>query len=397
MQLAGLDRAFYLAVCKDTDELYQERIRHDAEAGLRHPGEGRAHHRRRPARRRGSARIRPGGSAASATTTPSAMAARRRSAIAAPACTPRPSRMAAGIARGTARRSTRREQEAGCAAHLYIPDLVPGEQIDAGEDWVSYRLPDGTEWRDGVPAAARPESSRTCPCRICRATIYRVGRGAGAAHRRLICTGCEAGGRWLSKVRCRGDRGWRHDPLAPPLSARRDRRALRLLRGQHRQSAGRDADRHRQVPVHRRLHARGHRRLWRHPRPDPHPCEGADPAELHGAAARLARGAGRHLLRRPVAPRHPRADPVRRHPVHPPPRPPGAALRPGADRRGASARPRRQRHVPLLPGAAERDQCRAAEGRRLHRHALSARQRVAARGQGSALHRHRLSRCRCWR
>ena len=35
MQLAGLDRAFYLAVCKDTDELYQERIRHDAEAGLR--------------------------------------------------------------------------------------------------------------------------------------------------------------------------------------------------------------------------------------------------------------------------------------------------------------------------------------------------------------------------
>ena len=35
MQMAGIDRAFYLAVCKDTDELYQERIRHDADAGLR--------------------------------------------------------------------------------------------------------------------------------------------------------------------------------------------------------------------------------------------------------------------------------------------------------------------------------------------------------------------------
>jgi hypothetical protein len=44
---------------------------------------------------------------------------------------------------------SRRDQEAGCAAHLYIPDLVPGEQVDAGEDWVGYRLADGTTWRDG--------------------------------------------------------------------------------------------------------------------------------------------------------------------------------------------------------------------------------------------------------
>ena len=44
---------------------------------------------------------------------------------------------------------SRRDQDAGCAAHLYIPDLVPGEQVDAGEDWVGYRLADGTAWRDG--------------------------------------------------------------------------------------------------------------------------------------------------------------------------------------------------------------------------------------------------------
>ena len=45
-----------------------------------------------------------------------------------------------------------REQEAGCVAHLFIPDFIAGEQEDAGEDWVSYRLRDGVEWRDGVAA-----------------------------------------------------------------------------------------------------------------------------------------------------------------------------------------------------------------------------------------------------
>jgi hypothetical protein len=45
---------------------------------------------------------------------------------------------------------TRQAQEQGCAAHLYIPALVHGGQVDAGEDWVSYTMPDGSEWRDGV-------------------------------------------------------------------------------------------------------------------------------------------------------------------------------------------------------------------------------------------------------
>lgn len=35
------------------------------------------------------------------------------------------------------------EQRAGCPKHLFIPDLVPGEQIDAGADWVKYRMNDG--------------------------------------------------------------------------------------------------------------------------------------------------------------------------------------------------------------------------------------------------------------
>jgi len=77
---------------------------------------------------------------------------------------------------------------------------VAGEQIDAGEDWVSYRLPDGTEWRDGVPAAAPPDIVSHRPCQICDCTIYRVGAGKGPHIAELICTSCQVGGRWLSKV-----------------------------------------------------------------------------------------------------------------------------------------------------------------------------------------------------
>ena len=41
------------------------------------------------------------------------------------------------------------DQRQGCGHHLYIPDLVPGEQIDAGDDHVVYRRPDGSLWTDG--------------------------------------------------------------------------------------------------------------------------------------------------------------------------------------------------------------------------------------------------------
>lgn len=47
------------------------------------------------------------------------------------------------------------EQRDGCPAHLYLPDVVPGQQTDAGDDWVSYILRDGQAWRDGVPAGTR--------------------------------------------------------------------------------------------------------------------------------------------------------------------------------------------------------------------------------------------------
>lgn len=152
MHLKGLTRAFYLAKNKDTDEYYAERVRYDA-----------AH---------GAALI--------------AKAERIRAADAAPArvsddpdyflckafgCSSYSVCHGAGWAlrncrtclhaeritygnwfcnrnRETLLRST---QERGCPNHLYLPALVPGEQIDADEtaETVTYRMASGETWIDG--------------------------------------------------------------------------------------------------------------------------------------------------------------------------------------------------------------------------------------------------------
>jgi hypothetical protein len=44
------------------------------------------------------------------------------------------------------------EQREACPAHLNIPALVPGEQVDCSEEeeWIEYRLASGEIWRDGA-------------------------------------------------------------------------------------------------------------------------------------------------------------------------------------------------------------------------------------------------------
>ncbi|RUM99003.1 oxidoreductase [Pseudaminobacter arsenicus] len=46
------------------------------------------------------------------------------------------------------------EQKAACPAHLYLPHLIDGEQIDCSEEeeWIEYRMRNGTVWRDGAAA-----------------------------------------------------------------------------------------------------------------------------------------------------------------------------------------------------------------------------------------------------
>lgn len=44
---------------------------------------------------------------------------------------------------------TVQQQLAGCADHLFLPGLIPAEQIDATGESVTYRFPNGEEWTDG--------------------------------------------------------------------------------------------------------------------------------------------------------------------------------------------------------------------------------------------------------
>lgn len=151
MHLAGLERAFYLAVCKDTDALYQERIHYDADAALRLMAKA-------------ERIIRAAEPPARISADPAWFQCRfcdHREACHGQAVPERHCRSClhstpvAGGEWHCQRHGVPLDpdtQRAGCDAHLYIPALIPGEQIDAGEDWVSYRMPDGTEWRDGVTA-----------------------------------------------------------------------------------------------------------------------------------------------------------------------------------------------------------------------------------------------------
>jgi hypothetical protein len=149
MHLAGLDRAFYLAVNKDTDELFQERVRYDAEAALRLVAR---------ADRIIASAVPP----ARITNDPAWWECRfcpHNAACHSDAVPERHCRSclhSSPTANGTWTCERQRmplplrQQRQGCSAHLFIPDLIHGEQVDAGEDWVAYRFADGTEWRDGV-------------------------------------------------------------------------------------------------------------------------------------------------------------------------------------------------------------------------------------------------------
>ena len=91
------------------------------------------------------------------------------------------------------------EQQNGCPAHLFIPELIKGEQIDAGYDWVKYRMPDGSEWIDGEQTGD-VIIERDDPCRNCGSVRFKLeeGKGPHAAH--LRCDACGRGGLWLSKA-----------------------------------------------------------------------------------------------------------------------------------------------------------------------------------------------------
>jgi hypothetical protein len=154
LRLTGITRALYVAVCKDTDEIHVERLAADREEGDRLLAKA----KRVIEAQRPPARI---------SLDPSWWQCR--------ACEHHAlchDSGAAGISCRTCLHATPieggwhcarwdrmlapAEQRQACERHLYIPDLVPGDVVDAGEDWVEYRIRGDGIWVNGARAEASP-------------------------------------------------------------------------------------------------------------------------------------------------------------------------------------------------------------------------------------------------
>jgi hypothetical protein len=79
------------------------------------------------------------------------------------------------------------EQRAGCHAHLYLPDAVPGDQFDSGDDWVAYKMRDGSTWTDQEQKAP-PEPE---PCEVCGGSKIEMINGGHGNVIEARCSMCQ--------------------------------------------------------------------------------------------------------------------------------------------------------------------------------------------------------------
>jgi hypothetical protein len=156
MHHQGLSRALYVAVNKNDDDLYIERVEYDATTALNLVAK---------AERISRAEVAP----AKLHEDPEAKAAWQCRF-----CRHRPVCHDGAFARRTCRSClhstaemdgdgrwscarhkieslSHEAQRTGCPNHLYLPSLVPGEQVDADEaaETITYRMADGQTWVDG--------------------------------------------------------------------------------------------------------------------------------------------------------------------------------------------------------------------------------------------------------
>lgn len=153
MHHTGMDRAMYLAVNKDTDEIYSERIHYDGEAALGLQAKAaRVIFSPKPLER--------------ISRDPSWFGCRycdhrdncHGSKLPEVSCRTclhsTPEQEGGWTCARWSKALTVEEQKTGCGAHLFVPDLIAGEVKDAGDDFVEYAMRDGTTWRDGRKAIA---------------------------------------------------------------------------------------------------------------------------------------------------------------------------------------------------------------------------------------------------
>jgi len=157
MHLAGLERALYIAVCKDTDELHVERIHYDRALATRILDKA----QRIIFAPRPPEKISLDPESLLCRWCPHLRVCQGRETLPERNC--RTCLSSTPLPEGGWRCERWNEmldehaQKLGCPSHLYVPDLVPGQQIDAGEAWVTYVMDDGTAWRNGFVEVEVPQ------------------------------------------------------------------------------------------------------------------------------------------------------------------------------------------------------------------------------------------------
>ena len=146
LRLTTLTRALYLAVNKNNDDLYVERVALDADYADRLLAKaGRILFAARPLDRVSED---PAGYACRMCDHAEVCRGQATAAVNCRTCLSSTPIEGGWWCERHQRALSEADQRAGCEQHLYVPDLVPGEQIDAGTDWVSYQLPGGGVWCD---------------------------------------------------------------------------------------------------------------------------------------------------------------------------------------------------------------------------------------------------------
>lgn len=156
MHLRGRSRGVYLAVCKNTDELYAERMEYDSEYCLRliSRGESIVRAENPPAKLHEDPESKMAFTCGWCKHRPVCHEGKRarvncRTCIYSTAET-------GGNALWSCARFNKplsiEEQQDGCPAHLYRPGVVDGEQIDCSEEneTITYRMKSGEIWVDGL-------------------------------------------------------------------------------------------------------------------------------------------------------------------------------------------------------------------------------------------------------
>ena len=144
MYLMGISRAFYLAVCKDTDALYAERVEADhAEAKRLMARASRIIDAARPPFRISED---PAWFECRMCSHHGICHEGQRAAVTCRTCLhSMPVEGGWHCARHDHRPDST-DQRIACSRHLFIPDLVAGDIVEVGDDFVAYRMKDGTNW-----------------------------------------------------------------------------------------------------------------------------------------------------------------------------------------------------------------------------------------------------------